>query len=186
MTQWLCTTYLPSASAVYSQHVEFQNLALIRWRDDEGHTQRFYLMDDISYKWRIIGELVGLTHSKLENLAEEHRDKAERCCRSVLGYWLDNPHPRYPTTWQGLIELLEDSQLSEIASQLRTALPKADLWNWLHLHVKAITFLFTAVLSLLFEIVITSVLANNFWTTWHKVCCAKFYTNMFTNFSHTV
>ena len=83
-------------------------------------------MDSISYKWRNIGELVGLPYSKLENLAEEHRDKADRCCRSVLGYWLDDPPPRYPTTWHGLIELLEDSQLGEIVSQLRTVLPKAD------------------------------------------------------------
>ena len=112
--------------AVYSEAVEFRSLILIRWRDDQGRTQRFYLMENISYKWRTIGELIGLSFSKLEGLAMEHHDKPEQCCRSVLGCWLENPPPRYPTMWQGLIELLEDSQLGEIVSQLRTALVKAD------------------------------------------------------------
>ena len=112
---------------VYSEDVESQNLTLIRWRDDQGRIQRFYLMDNISYKWRIIGELLGLPFPKLESIAMEHRDKPENCCRSVLGQWLDNPSPRYPATWQGLLELLEDGKLGEIATQLRTALEnKAD------------------------------------------------------------
>ena len=76
-------------------------------------------MENISYKWRTIGELLGLPFSKLENLAMEHCYKPEHCCRSVLGYWLDNPPPRYPTTWRGLIELLEDSQLGQIVHQLK-------------------------------------------------------------------
>ena len=84
-------------------------------------------MENISYKWRTIGELIGLSYPKLESLAMEHRDKPEHCCRSVLGCWLENPPPRYPTTWQGLIELLEDSQLDEIVRQLRTVIPKAEV-----------------------------------------------------------
>ena len=84
-------------------------------------------MDEISHKWRIIGEILGLPFSKLQSLAAEHRDKPEECCRAVLGHWMDNPPPDYPTTWQGLIELLEDSQLGQVVSQLRTVLHKANL-----------------------------------------------------------
>ena len=84
-------------------------------------------METISHKWRTIGELLGLPFSKLESLAIEHRDKPDHCCRSILGHWLDNPPPRYPTTWHGLIELLEDSKLGQVAIQLRTALSKAGL-----------------------------------------------------------
>ena len=111
----------------YSRPVEFHNLTLMRWRDDQGLTQRFYLMESISYKWRTIGELIGLPFSKLESLSIEHRDKPEHCCRSVLGSWLENPPPRYPATWQGLIELLEDSQLGQIVCQLKSALGSANL-----------------------------------------------------------
>ena len=123
----LLLTYIYFQLVVYSEVVESQNLTLIRWRDGQGRIRRFYLMDNISYKWRIIGELLGLPFPKLESIAMEHRDKPENCCRSVLGQWLDNPPPRYPTTWQGLLELLEDGKLGEIATQLRTALEnKAD------------------------------------------------------------
>ena len=84
-------------------------------------------MDKIASKWHTLGELLGLPFSKLESLAAEHRDKPEKCCRAVLGQWLDNPPPDYPTTWQGLLELLEDSQLGQVVSELRIVLDKAKL-----------------------------------------------------------
>ena len=121
---WLRLTALPLS---FTGPVEFRHLALIRWRDDKGHSQRLYLMEKVSYKWRTLGQLLGLPYSKLESLAEEYRDKPEHCCRSVLGQWLENPPPDYPATWAGLIELLEDSQLGEVVSQLKAALSKAKL-----------------------------------------------------------
>ena len=84
-------------------------------------------MERIAYKWHTLGELLGLLHSKLQSLAADHRDKAEDCCRAVLGQWLDNPPPKYPTTWQGLLELLEDSQLGQVVAELREILAKASL-----------------------------------------------------------
>ena len=85
-------------------------------------------MDSIAYKWRTLGELLGLPFSKLQSLAADHRDKSEECCRAVLGQWLDNPPPDYPTTWQGLLELLEDGQLGQVVTELRNTLDKAKLW----------------------------------------------------------
>ena len=111
-----------------SERVKIQQLALIKWKDDQGQTQRFYLMEKIAYKWRTLGELLGLPFSKLQSLATEHRDKPEECCRAVLGQWLDNPPPDYPITWEGLLELLEDGQLGQIVTELRNVLDKAKLW----------------------------------------------------------
>ena len=79
-------------------------------------------MDSIEYKWRTLGELLGLPFSMLESIAAEHRDKPKECCRAILGKWLDNPPPDYPTTWQGLLELLEDSQLGQVVTELREIL----------------------------------------------------------------
>ena len=111
-----------------SERVKIQQLTLIKWKDDQGQTQRFYLMDSIAYKWRTLGELLGLTFSKLQSLAAEHQNKPEECCRAVLGQWLDNPPPDYPITWHGLLELLEDGQLGQIVTELRNILNKAKLW----------------------------------------------------------
>ena len=85
-------------------------------------------MDKIAYKWRTLGELLGLLFSEQQSLAAEHRDKPKDCCQAVLGQWLDNPPPDYPATWQGLLELLKDSQLSQVVTELRDVLNKTKLW----------------------------------------------------------
>ena len=105
--------------------VKIKHLTLIKWKDDGGEVQQFYLTENIAHKWRTIGGLLGLTYFKLQNLADEHRDKPEECCRAVLGHWLENPPSEYPITWRGLVDLLEDSRLGQVVSQLRNALSKA-------------------------------------------------------------
>ena len=87
--------------------------------------QTFCLTEKIANEWRTIGELLNLTYSKLQSLADKYRQEQKECCRTVLRLWLDNPPPDYPATWQGLIDLLEDSQLGEVATELRTVLSKA-------------------------------------------------------------
>lgn len=44
------------------------------------------------------------------------------CCRAVLVQLLENPPSDYPATWQGLIDLLENSQLGQVVVELRTIL----------------------------------------------------------------
>ena len=98
---------------------------VIKWKDANGETCRFHLIDEISYKWREIGEIVGISHSVLESIAEKKRDDLKECCQAVLSQWLSNPPPDYPTTWQGLIKLLIDSQLHKAASDLKELVKKA-------------------------------------------------------------
>ena len=100
---------------------------LIRWEDELGQTHRFHLMDKIENKWRDIGQVLGNSIPQLDGMSTEYRGNSRECCRAVLGRWLDNPPPDYPATWNGLIELLEDCQLSRVVSELKTVLRKADL-----------------------------------------------------------
>ena len=92
--------------------------------DESGEMQPFNLIEKVAYKWRTIGELLGLTYSKLQSLADEYQQEPNECCRAVLGLWLNNPPLDYPATWQGLIDLLEDSQLGKVTTELRTILNK--------------------------------------------------------------
>ena len=103
------------------------HLQLIKWKDGQGKIQRFYLMDMIGSKWRSIGQQLGLHPSQLDGLSTEHRDNATECCRAVLGKWLENPPSEYPVTWDGLMELLDDCQLSQVAIKLKAALSDANL-----------------------------------------------------------
>ena len=110
-----------------AEPIKIQHLGLIKWKDEQGQTQRFYLMDKIAHEWRTLGQLLGLSLSKLQSIGDEYRDKPKECCRAVLGLWLDNPPDEYPITWHGLLELLEDSQLGQVVSDLSDVLDKAKL-----------------------------------------------------------
>lgn len=117
---------LDNISRSFSNTIQATHLKLIKWTE-RGETKRFYLMEKIENKWRDIGQLTGLPLTQLESIATEHRDKPIECCRAVLGRWLDNPPSAYPTTWDGLIELLEDCQLTQVAEELKIVLIKANL-----------------------------------------------------------
>ena len=84
-------------------------------------------MEKIQNEWRDVGQLVGVSLAELRSISTEHREKPSECCRAVLGKWLDNPPPDYPTTWDGLITLLEDCKLTAVASELKTILSMATL-----------------------------------------------------------
>lgn len=106
--------------------IRSNHLKLIKWTEG-GETKRFYLMDKIETKWRDIGHLAGLLLTQLDSIATEHRDKPTECCRAVLGKWMENPPSDYPTTWDGLIELLDDCKLTSAVKELKTVLSKANL-----------------------------------------------------------
>ena len=74
------------------------------------------------HKWRDVGNLV-VPRQQLEVWASEKR--AKECCEAVLSYWLDHPPCHYPATWKGLYELLDDSELSQVAAELKQAVDNA-------------------------------------------------------------
>ena len=77
----------------------------------------------IVHKWRDIGGLVEVPWQQLDAWAKEK--DARECCEVVLSHWLDHPPHNYPTTWEGLYELLEDSELSQAAADLKQAVENA-------------------------------------------------------------
>ena len=79
-------------------------------------------MSAIIHKWRDIGNFV-VAWQQLEVWAKEK--DAKECCESVLSHWLDNPPCHYPATWEGLYELLDDSELGQVAIELRQAVDNA-------------------------------------------------------------
>ena len=84
--------------------------------------KKFRLKQSIMHKWRDIGNLV-LPRQQLEVWAKRKDDKD--CCEAVLFHWLDHSPRRYPATWEGLYELLDDSELGQVAIELRQAVDNA-------------------------------------------------------------
>ena len=69
---------------------------------------------------------LGFSHGRIENLWSDYRRNYDRLA-AVLGEWFDNatclPNARlYPLSWDGLVRLLNDCGLSEVANKLTAAL----------------------------------------------------------------
>ena len=97
-------------------------LTLLKWRDDNGHKQTLRLTQSVSPEWRKLGALIGLSGSQLQALSMKHRDDIQQCCQDVFIHWLENPPPDYPVTWEGLYELLEDLEFTQLAKTLIEAI----------------------------------------------------------------
>ena len=93
-------------------------MTIIRWKDESGEIRKFKLKQSIVHKWRDLGDLI-VPWQQLEVWAKEK--DAKECCTAVLLYWLEHPPHNYPATWEGLYELLDDCELSQVAAELKKA-----------------------------------------------------------------
>ena len=103
-------------------------LKLIRWTDKKGREQTFSLMDKISWKWQDLGIMIGLESTQLDVYDFENQGNPTECCERVLTEWLygqDGTRGDYPVTWNGLRELLQDVEISEVAERFMEALQKS-------------------------------------------------------------
>ena len=110
-----------------NNNINSAHVIVIKWKDDQGKTQRYRLIDKIRQKWQDIGKLVRIPLDELNSLSDKHKKDAAECCRAVLDTWMEAPPPGYPVTWEGLIELLEDVDLGEVVTELKTVLHKANI-----------------------------------------------------------
>ena len=77
-------------------------------------------------KWKTIAGLLGLEYNDIQGIDRRSADDNE-CVEKVFDIWLKNANSlpnkkRYPKKWSGLIRLLRDSDLGELAEDLEGAL----------------------------------------------------------------
>ena len=92
--------------------------------DEDGQIKKFKTKSHLSLKWREIGNLLQIPYETLELWVKEKRS-TEDCCDAVIHHWLSNPTKDYPSTWEGLYELLEDCGCSGVAERLKKAVENA-------------------------------------------------------------
>ena len=73
-------------------------------------------------KWKEIGNLLQIDKALIERWDRRFSRDSLECCDALFNYWLDNPCPLYPPTWDGVCRLLVDAQFSQVASELKEAL----------------------------------------------------------------
>ena len=98
-----------------------RDLALLKWRDG-GEVHQLELVDTILNDWRTIGNILGISQSKLDAWWTQTNHDPKHCCDNVLAHWLQNPPEEYPPTWRGLIDLLKDAKFSTLVQELKKAI----------------------------------------------------------------
>lgn len=101
-----------------------RSLTIIKWRDDQGQTQRYSVLSMISHKWRKIGTLCGLKHAQLESIWMKNLKDPEPCCIDILTKWMEDGSSYYAVSWEGLFELLGDLELPQVITDLQNALAR--------------------------------------------------------------
>ena len=106
--------------------VEHHFVDLIKWEDESGVRRELRIYSKIAHKWRQIATRLGSELGEIESVEENHRRNYSRIT-AVLRRWFENAKSlpnasRYPKSWQGLINLLEDAELGEVAEKLKKAL----------------------------------------------------------------
>ena len=104
---------------------ELGDVDLITWRDG-SEIGKFRLINLIIGKCDKISNQFNIPRALYSGWEKQKQGSQDEICHTVLQHWLDSGTGRYPITWNGLIEVLEDVQLGEVAKQLKTALLNKD------------------------------------------------------------
>ena len=96
-------------------------ITLYKWTDGNGQPKSLRILDEISSRWTEVGDLVGLSPAHLEGIEMDRLRVSKLCCRDVLHDWIQDNQGSYPVSWEGLICLLKDMNLTVLAEELENA-----------------------------------------------------------------
>ena len=102
-------------------------LNLIKWKATlDGEVEKVTIYDDSAPKWETIATRLGFQSAKIDSIRSDRQERNIDLVKAVYGEWLNNaselPHAKdYPLSWPGLIKLLDASELTELAKEVRNA-----------------------------------------------------------------
>jgi hypothetical protein len=102
-----------------------RTLTLIKWEDDSGVKKRFHLIDRVSNHFNGFGYRLQIEPNRLESWRHQYLGDPTKCFLKVMEHWFATGSDEYPTTWEGMYELLEDTKLFQVARDLREAVSSA-------------------------------------------------------------
>ena len=107
--------------------VQHHYLGLLKWKDENGTIKELKIYSRVAHKWNQVATLLGFDHGQIESIKNNPPFNDLDRVQTVFRQWFENatklPNAsKYPKSWQGLINLLEDVELSEVAKELCRAL----------------------------------------------------------------
>ncbi len=106
--------------------LSLNTLNLIKWRDREGREQTFRLGVKVSSRWRDLGLRLSIEPAILNGWEDQHQRDASICWGKVMGKFITSGGTGdYPSTWEGVYQLLKDIKCGGIAGDLKEAVTHA-------------------------------------------------------------
>lgn len=106
--------------------VKHHLLHSIEWKESGISDNKVTVYKAAKGKWKNIAQCLGLEPSEIQHIERDKHDNHDRVVEVFLK-WLENAnqlprHTKYPKKWSGLIRLLKDSELGQLAEDLQSAL----------------------------------------------------------------
>ena len=105
------------------------SLNLVRYYDPKtGEKKELRILEDIAADWAEIGEMFGFRPPEIKTIRAAGASKTpNQCLRDVLTRWMADAYgmpysDRFPSTWQGIHNLLVKSLHSNTAKYLKDAI----------------------------------------------------------------
>lgn len=106
--------------------LSLNTLYLIKWKDEKGKIQNFRLATKAGKKWRDIRMLLNYTDEQLSDIESKNNGNDTQCWNYLMEKWLlSKGTPSYPASWEGLHQMLVDTEDPDIAKLLWTAVTYA-------------------------------------------------------------
>ena len=99
----------------------FSELTLLKYREGR-EKKKVSIIKEASHKWKDIASLISDTPNRISVLEQEHPGKPEDCLRQTLteDFIAKKPN-KYSHDWSGLIELLDDVDLTDLSERVERA-----------------------------------------------------------------
>lgn len=123
----LCCLYLHTVDFSGLVEVSHGLLDQIKWKNANGKIETVYIYKAAAMKWKKVATVLGLEEYEIEGIDSEKRGKHEDCVIAVFSRWLQNAsgmkYPeKFPKSWKGLINLLNESERAELAKSVIKAI----------------------------------------------------------------
>ncbi len=111
-----------SAETPLLDSVSIKHLLCIDWRDTISE-HRLCILRDASRSWERIAQTLSMPQELIFHFHCQTPHKSlQDCASDVFKWWFNSDTTKYNKTWAGLYQLLNDSDLSGLAEQLKEAI----------------------------------------------------------------
>lgn len=106
--------------------ISIGDLQVLKYTDNDGETQRLYIIERAKHKWRVIADKISDDPYKAESVSQRFDNDPLTCLRQLLlDCFIDNlPASGYSQDWIGFVELIKDVGEEDLAKQIEKFVTK--------------------------------------------------------------